>query len=509
MSESNTQAPQYEKKNRSKTPIVIAIVAIIAIVAAVAVYFALNRTDGSAGKTVTVGLVLEPTSLDIRTNEGVATGQILLDNIYQGLVGIKAGTVTDIVPVLATELPTVSADGREYTFTVREGVKFHSGATLTADDVVASLGATLVPDFVGFQAKVEKSGDRGVKIGLEQPNSMLLWVLANTPGIVLEKGATNDLKNSANGTGPFVFSKWKQGDNVVFEKNDDYWGDAAAVDRVVFRFFKDGRTAVNALKDGDTDVQTALVPQFRAEFENDPAFTLVRADSSDVFTLAYNSAKAPFNDPRVRTALSLAIDGNALVTAWNGDGKPLGGPITSLEPGYEDLTGVNAYNPEAARALLAEAGQQNLSLTITVPSIYDSSLLDLVSSELAAVGVSAKVNAVEFSTWLSDVYKNHDFDLSLVDHAEARDFGNYANPKYYFGYDSPEVQRLFAQALASTDKTVEAGLLKQAARVVATDAPAKWLFNYTPTNVVSSKVTGFPAANTNSRINLAGVGVAD
>ena len=237
MSESNTQAPQYEKKNRSKTPIVIAIVAIIAIVAAVAVYFALNRTDGSAGKTVTVGLVLEPTSLDIRTNEGVATGQILLDNIYQGLVGIKAGTVTDIVPVLATELPTVSADGREYTFTVREGVKFHSGATLTADDVVASLGATLVPDFVGFQAKVEKSGDRGVKIGLEQPNSMLLWVLANTPGIVLEKGATNDLKNSANGTGPFVFSKWKQGDNVVFEKNDDYWGDAAAVDRVVFRFF--------------------------------------------------------------------------------------------------------------------------------------------------------------------------------------------------------------------------------------------------------------------------------
>lgn len=507
MSESNTQAPRYEKKNRSKTPVVVAIIAIVALVAAVAVYFVLNREDGASGKTITVGLVLEPTSLDVRTNEGAATGQVLLDNVYQGLVGIKPGTITEIVPVLATEMPTVASDGREYSFTVREGVKFHSGATLTADDVVESLRTTLVPGVVGFQATVEKSGEHGVKIGIEQPNSLLIWYLANTPGIVLEKGATNDIKNSANGTGPFRFSNWKQGDNLTFVKNPDYWGDEAQVDRVVFRFFKNGRTAANALKDGDTDVQTALVPQFRAEFENDSKFTLERAESSDVFTLAYNSAKAPFNDPRVRTALSIAIDGAAIVAAWNGDGKPLGGPITSLEPGYADLTSVNPYDPDRARALLAEAGQQNLSLTITVPNIYDTASLDLISSQLAAVGVSAKLNTVEFGTWLTDVYVNHDFDLSFVDHVEARDFGNYANPGYYFGYSNAEVQKLFADALATLNPAEEEALLKQAAELVAVDAPAKWLFNYTPTNVVSTKVSGFPTANTNSRINLVGVSV--
>lgn len=508
MSESSTQAPEYARRNRSKTPMIVAIVAVVAVVAAIALYFAFGR-GGAANPQdeLTVGLVLEPTSLDIRSNEGVATGQILLDNVYQGLVGIKQGTITEIVPVLAAEMPKVSEDGLQYTFTVRDGVKFHDGKALTAADVVDSLSTTLKPEVVGFQAAVEKTGTRTVKVTLTTPNSLLLWTLANTPGIILEKGATNDLKSSANGTGPFKFSKWKQHDSITFVKNDDYWGDAPKLESVVFRFFPEGRAAVNALKDGDVDVHTALLPPLRAEFEGSKDFALVRAESSDVFTLAYNSAKAPFSDPRVRKALSLAIDGQALIATQNGDAKPLGGPITALEPGYEDLTAVNAYDPEAARALLAEAGQQNLSLTITVPNIYDTSSLDLITSQLAAVGVSAKLNTVDFPTWLADVYKNHDFDLSYVDHAEARDFGNYANPAYYFGYNNGDVQKLYAEALATTDEAQTDALLKQAARIVAEDAPAKWLFNYTPTNVVSTKVSGFPSVNTNSRINLAGVSV--
>ena len=509
MSEPTTQAPKYEKRGRSKAPLIITMVVIAAIVAAAAIYFALTRQDGEAEGSgeVTVGLVLEPTSLDVRNDAGVATGQVLIDNVYQGLIGIAPNSIADIVPVLATDMPAISDDGRSYTFTLREGVKFHSGAALTADDVVASLAPALTPETVGFAVDVAKTSPTEITLTLEQPNSLLLWELAGSAGVILEGGKTDGLQNTANGTGPFTFARWKQGDSITLEKNADYWGEPALVDRAVFRFFPEGRAAVNALKDGDIDAHTALLPPLRAEFEGNANFEMVRADSADVFTLAFNSARAPFTDPRVRQALSMAIDGEKLVGTQNGDAKPLGSPVTELEPGYADLTAVHAYDPEAARKLLADAGQQNLSLTITAPNFYDTASLDLVTSQLADIGVSAKVKSVEFPTWLNDVYSNHDFDLSYVDHAEARDLGNYANPGYYFGYDSAEVQRLYAEALASTDPAAEADLLEQAARLIAADAPAKWLFNYTPTNVVSTQVSGFPEVNTNSRVNLAGVSV--
>ena len=509
MSESNPTSPSYEKRRRSRTPLVVAIIAVVALVAAAAIYFALTRNaDGAEAKDeLAVGLVLEPTSLDVRNDAGVATGQVLIDNVYQGLVGIAPGSIADIVPVLATGLPEISADGTEYTFTVRDGVTFHSGAALTVDDVVKSLAPALTSESVGYAVDVEAVGDDQVKLTLEQPNSLLMWELAGSKGVILEQGDTSAIRNAANGTGPFTFTRWKQGDSITLDKNPAYWGEAAKLERAVFRFFPEGRAAVNALKDGDIQAHTALLPPLRAEFEGNANFEMVRAESADVFTLGYNTQKAPFSDPRVRQALSMAINGDTLVGTQNGDAKPLGSPVTELEPGYEDLTGVNAYDPEAARALLAEAGQQNLSLTITAPNFYDTASLDLVTSQLAEIGVSAKVKPVEFPTWLNDVYSNHDFDLSYVDHAEARDLGNYANPNYYFGYDNAEVQRLYAAAIASTDPAAEDELLREAARIIAADAPAKWLFNYTPTNVVSTQVHGFPEVNTNSRVNLAAVSI--
>ena len=501
--------PTYAKRTSSKAPLIIVGVIVVAIVVALVAFFTAQSTEEATGDELNVGLVLEPTNLDIRENPGVATGQVLIDNVYQGLVGIASGTETEIVPVLATDMPTVSDDGLEYTFTLRDDVTFHSGAPLTATDVVDSLTETLTDDTVGTAPSITSDGAHTVTVTLAEPNSQLLWLLANYPGVILESAATNDLQSSANGTGPFIFSEWKQGDSITLERNAEYWGEPALVETAVFQYYPDERAAVNALKEGDIDVQAPLSSSLRAEFDNDNAFELVRADSSDVFTLAYNSAQAPLNDPRVRQALSMAIDSEALLAAQHGDGKVLGGPITELEPGYEDLSDIHAYDPDAARALLAEAGHPNLSLTVTVANFYPTATLDLVTSQLAEVGVAVTVKQVEFGAWLEDVYMNKDYQLSYVDHAEARDFGNYANPDYYFGYSNPEVQQLFTESLATTDPATEERLLAEAARLVAEDAPAKWLYNYTPTNVISAKVDGFPTVNTNSRINLAGVSIQE
>ncbi len=129
-------------------------------------------------------------------------------------------------------------------------------------------------------------------------------------------------------------------------------------------------------------------------------------------------------------------------------------------------------------------------------------------SSFADVGVTLKVDQVDFSTWLTDVYTNHDYDLSFVRHVEARDFGNWANPSYYFGYDNPEVQGLYAQALASTDEQQSSDLLAEAARIVDDEDAADWLFLSAPRTAVATDVANFPKNSLNVRLPLAGVTVA-
>jgi peptide/nickel transport system substrate-binding protein len=523
-------APEYRKRKRSTTSVVvsIAIIAVVAIIAVI-VFSLLNRGDatgggnapdegeGDAGATqheLVVGLVLEPTNLDIRVTGGVALDQILIDNIYQGLIGLAPGSVDTFVPVLSEELPEISDDGLTYTFALREGVAFHSGNPLTAADVVDSLSATLTEGLLGSPATVSAPDERTIEIALGAPNSQLLWYLANRPGLVFETAYTGDLANTTNGTGPYTLADWKQGDSIAFEANADYWGDAPAVDQVVWRYLPDANAAVNAALEGDVDVLAPVMdPSLKDRFDDNADFVLEQAASTDVFTLGYNSAKPPLDDVRVRTALSKAIDSEAIIAAFYGDGKALGGPITDIEPAYEDLTSINSYDPDGARALLAEAGVEGLTLTVSFPNFYQTGAIDQVVTQFAEIGVTLEVDTVEFPTWLADVYSApedgspRNFDLSYVNHAEANDFVNYVTEGYYFGAVNPDAKALYDQSIAATDPAQATDLLKQAARLVAEDAPAKWLINYTPTNAIGAHVRGFPSSNTNSRIPLAGITV--
>lgn len=478
---------------------------------------AVAYTIGNRGPSseVSIGLIAEPQDLDIRSTAGTPLDQILIDNVYQGLIGLEPGSIDEYRPVLATSLPEVRDDGRTYVFELRDGVSFHSGSPLEPEDVVDSLTAGFSGDALGEANSAEVSAEgHTITITLRQPDNQLMWYLAGRPGLVFESGDPTELAEDANGTGPFVFDEWLRDDRLTLTRNEDYWGPQPAVDTAVFRFFTEGRDAVNALKEGDLDVHTALLPTLRPEFESSSDFSMVRAESSDIFTLGFNTNRPPLDDPKVRTALSRAIDPEALIKSQNGDGKPIGGPITELEPGYEDLTDINAYDPDSARELLEEAGHAGLSLTLTAPEFYDQAPIDLITSQLADVGVSVNVKTVGFSTWLEEVYTNHDYQLSYIDHAEARDFDNYADPGYYFGYDEPRVQELYARSLAAPtepggDEPSEGALLAEAARLVAEDAPAKWLYNYTPTNVIGSHVSGFPTANTNARISLEAIRLSE
>lgn len=509
MSETPLHASErFTKRNKkSKKPLIFSTIIAIAALAATGV-FALNKNQKSASsQELNIGLLLEPSNLNIRETSGVALDQILLDNVYQGLITLKSGAVDTFEPVLATELPTMSADALNYTFKLRQGVKFHDGSALDAEDVVTSLstGLKTVPELA--TANVSSPSSDTIEIKLHEPNQHLLWNLAGRAGVILDSAATNDLANSANGTGPYTLQQWRQGAQLTLKANPDYWGEKATTATVNFKFIPDPRAGANALKDGSLDIHTAFNPNLRKEFTNNPEFELVRAASTDVFTLAYNNAKAPFNDPEVRQALSQAIDTSAVIASQSGDGKAIGSPITEIEPGFTNLTHVNSYNPEQAKATLAAKGLTGTTMTITAPNFYDSAPLDIVASQLGDVGIDVKVERVEFSTWLQRVYTGRDFDMSYVDHAEPLDFANYANPNYYFGYQNAQVAQLYHQSITATSASVAEQKLAQAAEIVASEAPAKWLYNYTPTLVIRKNVENFPLSNTNSRINLAGVSV--
>ncbi|MGO3797018.1 MAG: ABC transporter substrate-binding protein, partial [Pauljensenia sp.] len=340
-------------------------------------------------------------------------------------------------------------------------------------------------------------------------NPDLLWALGGRPGLVLDPDATNDLKTTAIGSGPYLLSSWKQGDSLTLERNDEYWGDPVQVDSVVFRYLTDTNAAVNALNAGDLDVLAPIVADLRDQV-SDPDITLVEGDASDKFVLAFNNAAAPLDDVRVRKAVRLAIDHEALVEARGGVDALLGGPIAPGDPGYEDLTDLFPHDTDQAKELLAEAGYADgLTLDLTLPNIYGSTFPDLLTSQLAEVGITLNSNVVDFSTWLTDVYTNKDYQLSIVDHAESHDFGSWANPDYYFGYDNAEVQDLYAQASVATSQDDHDELLAQAARIVSEDAAADWLTNFRTLTAVRQGIEGFPTDYINARLDLTGLSVQD
>ncbi|WP_084635210.1 ABC transporter substrate-binding protein [Propionicicella superfundia] len=503
-----------ERRSRSRW-IVLGAVAAVLIVAIVATFLILgNKQQATAvadtDATLTVGLTLEPTNLDIRKTSGAALEQVLIGNVYQGLV--SRATDGSIKPALATEWK-ISDDALTYTFTLAEGVTFSNGDALTAKTAAQSIQSViddklLGSEYLGSVKSVTAADDTTLTIVLTQPYPDLLWALSGRAGLVLDPAATNDAATTAIGSGPFTLESWKQGDSLTLARSASYAGDKPKVAKVVFRYITDTNAALNALKAGDLDVLAPVDGNLVSQLSTDE-FTTTRGQASDKFVLAFNNTVSPLSDKRVRQAIRYSIDHEAIIKARGGADTALGGPIPEGDPGYEDLTGLYTRDVAKAKSLLAEAGYADgLTLTLTIPSFYGDVLPNLLTSQLAEAGITLKTTSVEFATWLQDVYTNHDYELSIVDHAESHDFGSWANPDYYFGYDNAEVQKLYAESQVATSTETSSDLLAQAAKIVSEDAAADWLINFRTVTAVRAGVEGFPTDQINNRLDVSTVTVA-
>ncbi|MCX4096946.1 ABC transporter substrate-binding protein [Nocardia sp. alder85J] len=471
-----------------------------------------DKLDTAA--TVNIRLTLEPTSLDIFGTAGTAVEQLLLDNVYQSLLSIDTAAKDKIVPALASSWDE-SPDGLTYTLHLAPGAKFHDGSALTAADAVWSLRQQLAPGSKSVRAAnftsvadVTDPDPATVRITLKQRDTQLLWTLAGRGGIVYKQGTDfATLDGTENGSGPFRLTQWNRGSSITLERNDAYAGVKPKVAKVVFHYIKDPNAANNAESTGQTDIQVAADPTLLQPFTGNGKFTVLQGTTTDKFVLAFNGNQAPFTNPDVRHAIRQAIDKKAAVSTY-GAGTVIGSDVPPQDPWYEDLTAIDAYNPDNAKKLLAAAGFGNgLPLTLDVPDIYPPSITDLLVSDLKKVGVTLTVRQVEFQTWLQKVYTNKDFQLSLVDHAEAHDIDNYTKPTYYFGYDNKQVQQWYAQARTAGSDAERDTLLKNVARQISQDAATDWLLLVQTTTVVRTGVYGVPQAETSNRYNLSGLAV--
>ncbi len=431
--------------HRRATWWIVAIVAVIAVVAVVAgciAAFAGRKNDTTGAKandTVTIGLKLAPTNLDIRNTAGSAIDQVLIGNVYEGLVARDEHN--QVVPAIAKTWD-VSDDGTTYTFHLNDGMTFSNGDKLDADDVAWSINELVTKQYhdadslVNF-VSVKASDPNTVELKLSAPYANLLWVLTGRPGLVFDKDAKYDAKTQAIGSGPYTVEKFVTNSSITLKANPNYWGankanpnywgaNKAKTDTVVVRYFTDDNAAVNALKSGDVQVLAPISENLAEPFTKDSDHYVVKAgDDTDKFVLAFNGTGAKTSDKRVRQAIRYAINHKEIIASRGGSDTALGGPIPSLDPGYEDLTGIYPYDLDKAKSLMSEAGYSEskpLQLSLTYANIYGTELGDQLRSQLKPIGIDLKVNVVEFSTWLQDVYTNRNYDISLVDHNESHDF---------------------------------------------------------------------------------------
>ena len=510
----NTASTDTTLNARAKSPktqgpkkwayVLVAVIAVIAIIIGVTAFRNHSESkneNGTSAKadTVTVGLKLSPVSLDIRQQSGAALEQILDGNVYEGLVSRDSNN--KVQPSIAKSWD-ISKDGKTYTFHLNDKMNFSNGHKLDSADVVWSINQLIEKQYLDSDAiesvsKIEAVDADTVKMTLSEPDSNLLWNLTGRPGLVFDKDAKYDAKTQAVGSGPYTVESFDPGNKIVLKANAKYWGTAhkAQTNKVVVRFFSDDNAAVNALKSGDVDVLSPVNATLAKSLDAS-TYTVSAADGSDKFVLAFNCTNAKLKDKRVRQAIRYAINHKEIIASRGNVDYALGGPVPSVDPGYEDLTGLYPYNVDKAKELMKEAGyttDKPLRLTLTYANTYGTELGDQLKSQLAKIGIDLKIDYVEFSTWLQNVHANGDYELSLVDHAESHDFYKWTTPDYYYHYDGKQAQELYAKALEATDEADSAKYLKQAAKAVSEDAPADWLFGYRVTVAVNKHVQGFPS----------------
>jgi peptide/nickel transport system substrate-binding protein len=445
----------------------------------------LGAPASAPAQSLVLQVPAEPPGLDLTATPASATAAVVLYNVQEGLV--KVDRHGKIVPSLAERWHTT--DSRNYTFFLKRGVRFHNGRELRAADVKFVLDRAMNPETrhpaaanYAVIADIIVKDEHTITVTLKTTTANFLLTLARQGSVIYPREAVDTLKSEPIGTGPFRVGEWVRGDRIVLVKNPDYHVKGLpGLDRVTYRFIPDPNATLAALKAGDIDASMfGLGPEHVPALQQDARFQVIVGETTNDVIMSMNNSRKPFGDVRVRRAVTHGINKPEVVKgAMFGLGRVIGTNVDPLNPYFVDLAGAMPYDPARARKLLAEAGYPNgfaAVLKVAPQYYYTVRTAEVLADQLQKIGVKLKIEQIEWGQWLARVWKEADYDLTIIGHAEAWDIANYANPQYYFRYDSAEFQKLFKESETTVDDKARRELYVRMQKKLVEDAPVVWLY---------------------------------
>jgi peptide/nickel transport system substrate-binding protein len=445
---------------------------------------------GENSSQITIGIPQDiEDSLDPHKAVAAGTEEVLF-NLYEGLV--KPDSSGALQPAVASDY-SISEDATTYTFTLRDGVKFHDGSTVTAEDVKYSIdrcadttnGAPLVEAYSHIQS-VNILDEKTVEVVLDGPDTEFLAYM--TEAIIPASNENPD--TNPIGTGPYKYVSRSPQENFVVEKFDDYWGTPANIEHVTFKVCANADSIVMDLQGGSIDmfarVTTAQAAQLGEQYQ------ILEGTMNLVQALYLNNAVEPFNDERVRQALCYAVDPQGIMDLISdGKGTEIG---SSMFPAFSkyympELNDMYNQDFDKAKELLAEAGYPDgFTFTMTVPSNYQQHIdtAQVLVEQLRNIGVTAEIELVEWETWLSEVYSGRNYEATVVGVDASSLTANALLSRFvsdasnnFINFSNEDYDAAYARAVAAVDdeektaayKECETLLAEHAANVYIQDLP--------------------------------------
>ena len=457
---------------------------------------------GESSSQITIGIPQDiEDSLDPHKAVAAGTKEVLF-NLYEGLV--KPDSSGELQPAIASDY-SISEDATTYTFTLREGVKFHDGSMVTAEDVKYSIdrcadttnGEPLVEAYSNIKS-VNIVDEKTVEVVLNTADSDFL---ANMTTAIIPASNENPDTNPI-GTGPYKYVSRSPQENFVVEKFDEYWGTPANIENVTFRVCANADSIVMNLQGGSIDMFARLTTTQASQLGDQ--FDVLEGTMNLVQALYLNNAVEPFNDERVRQALCYAVDPQGIMDLISdGKGTEIG---SSMFPAFEkyympELNDVYNQDYDKAKELLAEAGYPNgFSFTITVPSNYQQHIdtAQVLVEQLKNIGVTAEIELVEWETWVSEAYTNRNFEAtvvgvdasSLTASALLSRFVSDA-PNNFINFSNADYDAAYARAEAAVDDEEKTEGFKECERLLAEHAANVYIQDLPCLVALNKKYAGY------------------
>ncbi len=460
---------------------------------------ALPVVAASKKDTLTLGMTLEPTGLDPTAGAASAIAEVVLYNVFETLTKINAdGTVS---PLLAQSWE-IAPDLKSYTFKLKTGVKFSNGTPFDAAIAKASFeraadDKSTNKDKRTFQNMLTVAAPDATTlvIVLKTIEPDFLFLMGQATAIVVDPKTVTTNPTQPIGTGPYVLGNWAKGSAITLTANPGFRAaNALRIKRVTFRFISDPSAQVASLLSGDLDAfPRVAAARSLSQFQKNPKFQVVIAGSRAKTILAMNNKRGPLADVRVRRAIASAIDRRAVIQgAGDGFGAPIGSHYVPGALGYVDTTGINPFDIEKGKRLLAEAGIKTpLELKITLPPPpYARQGGEVIAAQLAKIGIVAKLENVEWAQWLKGTYADKNYDMTIISHVEPFDLGNYAKTGYYWNYENAKFNEVFKRVNESMTERDRIKHLGEAQRLIAQDSVHAFLYQPQWITVANARVKG-------------------